>query len=79
MGVFFIFRIRNCINITCQLFLSKIFFEICSSLIQTKVLLPQEYATVADFGHPVQAHWFYCFQRFSAHMMKVIPETRHVQ
>jgi hypothetical protein len=59
--------------------LDEFIIEICSSLIQTKVLLPQEYATVADFGHPVQAHWCYCFQRFSAHMMKVIPETRHVQ
>ena len=29
---------------------------------KTKVLLPQTYVTLADFGYPVLAFWFYCSQ-----------------
>ena len=29
---------------------------------KTKVLLPQTYVTLADFGYPVLVFWFYCSQ-----------------
>ena len=31
---------------------------------KTKVLLPQAWVTLADFGYPVYALWFYCSQNF---------------
>ena len=31
-------------------------------LFKTKVLIPRAQVTIADFGYPVQALWFYCSQ-----------------
>jgi hypothetical protein len=59
-----------------------------SDVLNYKVLLPQTWVTVADFGYPVKALWFYCSQnftlfgfqifRFWEYLVKVIPETHHV-